>query len=44
MESGNLGRIDENLRNCFGYIYKNSLWKRDREKMFFGNNGRLRLN
>ena len=43
-ESGNSGRIDENSRNHPGHTYKNSSWKRDREKMLLGNNGRSRPN
>ena len=44
MESGNSGRIDENSRNRPGHTHKNSSWKRDREKMILGNNGRSRPN
>lgn len=43
-ESGNSGRIDENSRNHPGHTHKNSSWKRDREKMLLGNNGRSRPN
>lgn len=44
MESGNSGRIDENSRNRPCHTHKNSSWKRDREKMLLGNNGRSRPN